>query len=367
VFVESVLAASACLNYLQTHLSQEFYKLAWPIDELKTSLIGNLDDAINKLPHNTTIVLDASSPEHHNLALEAAAYLNLRREPLRAAALRFIICWPVELKNELLTKAPDLWSMRVLSPFVTNSELVFPSSNFQNEVVFENGFSTTQTMGKLSLYSEKKLTNWERHHDLKLADLSELDAIVLAKELIHTQQYSLAVELSEAVLNALKSQELNTPFALTNKANAIQLLSFAYSQLGNTQAALLTSKEAESIYRRLAKDNPEAFEPHLAMCVNNLAISSSKTGDRVGALAAAKEAVAIYTRLAAANPAAFESDLAVSLKNLAIHLSKSGDRAGTLKHAQEALAIYESANVRHAGLFDEDIARGKSLITKLTS
>ena len=356
VFVESVLAASACLNYLQTHLSQQFYNLAWPIDELKTTLIGNLDDAINKLPRNSTIVLDASSKERHKLALEAAAYLNLRREPLRAAALSFIICWPIELKDELLAKAPDLWSMRALSPWVTNAELVFAESSSQNEAVFEDALSATKTTGKPSASVDKKLAKWERHHDLKLADLSELDALKLANDLIDVRQYSVAVEIVEAVVHALQKQEPTVTTANSSKARAFNLLAIAYHRLGNIQAALLAAQEAVAIYRRLAAANPAVFEHELAGSVNNLANALSATGERAGALLAAKESVAIRRRLAAANPAVFEHELAGSVSNLANRLSETGDRAGALQAAKEAVAIRRRLAAANAAAFEPALA-----------
>ena len=80
---------------------------------------------------------------------------------------------------------------------------------------------------------------------------------------------------------------------------------------------------------------------------------------------AGREAVEIYKRLAKANPAAYEPDLAMSINNLANILSETGDRAGAIASCQEALHLYEQANSRHAGLFEAHAANARKLLDKL--
>ncbi|MFV2099068.1 tetratricopeptide repeat protein, partial [Micromonospora sp. LOL_014] len=71
--------------------------------------------------------------------------------------------------------------------------------------------------------------------------------------------------------------------------------------------------EAADIYRRLATVNPAAYEPDLAMSLNNLAVTLSNFGRREEALDASTEAAELYRRLAQANPEAYEPDVARSL------------------------------------------------------
>ncbi|MFX8747331.1 tetratricopeptide repeat protein, partial [Acinetobacter baumannii] len=78
-----------------------------------------------------------------------------------------------------------------------------------------------------------------------------------------------------------------------------------------------------------------------ARSLNNLAIRLSETGDRLGALRAAQRAAELYQDLARDNPAAFTPDLAISLYNLAISLSETGDRQGALRAAQRAVELRE--------------------------
>ena len=99
--------------------------------------------------------------------------------------------------------------------------------------------------------------------------------------------------------------------------------------------------------------------------VNIPANRLSETGDDAGALQAAREAVEIRRRLAKANPAAHEPDLAMSISNLAIFLSQAGDRSGAMALCKEALGLYEQADHQHPGLFDAGIARARAFLAAL--
>ena len=84
------------------------------------------------------------------------------------------------------------------------------------------------------------------------------------------------------------------------------------------------ARRAVEIREQLARENPAAYLPDLAMSLNNLASFLSETGDRQGALAPARRAVEIREQLARENPAAYLPDLAMSLNNLASFLSETG-------------------------------------------
>ena len=424
LLVESERAAAAALAFLQAQLGATMYPVAWPVEVLPTSeakpdtpsqlpalriaLLGNLDDAIAKLPPNAVLVLDASSSVRQALALEAMAYINHRREPLRAAGLRFILCWPAALRQELLAHAPDMWSMRTASPWIGEADLLLsPPAG----AMPEQATSSVTTQRELSPANAQKLAQWHLHHDLKAADLSPRDAVALADALDTHGQWADAAALAEAVCHAVNHPN---PTALDDwaiKVQALNVLAIARHRLGNDngalqaaraavdQARMLThtnpaafefdfaislnnlanrlgesgdypgalavAREALEIRRRLAKANPKAFEPALAICLNNLGIRLSESGDRLGALAAAHEAVEIRRRLAQANPAAFEHVLAGSLKNLALSLSETGDLPGARSAATEALRLYEQANQQHAGQYEAEIAQTRQLLDQL--
>ena len=86
------------------------------------------------------------------------------------------------------------------------------------------------------------------------------------------------------------------------------------------------SRKPSSIRRRLAAPEPAAYEPDLAMALNNLSNRLAEAGRRDDALAAIEEAVEIRRRLAAANPAAYEPDLAMALNNLSTGWPRPGRR-----------------------------------------
>ena len=76
-------------------------------------------------------------------------------------------------------------------------------------------------------------------------------------------------------------------------------------------------KSALLIYERLAKENPQAYEPDLARSYNSLAALYRNTQRFAESEAMHKSAVAIFERLAKDNPQAYEPDLARSYNNLA--------------------------------------------------
>jgi len=85
------------------------------------------------------------------------------------------------------------------------------------------------------------------------------------------------------------------------------------SELGRREEALEATEEAVEKHRELAKKNPDAFLPDLAMSLNNLGNALSELGRREEALAATKESLEIRRKLAKKNPDAFLPDLAMSL------------------------------------------------------
>ncbi|MFD0159965.1 tetratricopeptide repeat protein, partial [Streptomyces sp. NPDC127139] len=66
--------------------------------------------------------------------------------------------------------------------------------------------------------------------------------------------------------------------------------------------------------------------PNLATSLSNLGNQLAQTGRRSEALTAEQEAVEIRRRLAQDNPAAYEPNLAGSLSNLGIRLAEAGRR-----------------------------------------
>ena len=71
---------------------------------------------------------------------------------------------------------------------------------------------------------------------------------------------------------------------------------------GRLDEALATTSQAVEIYRRLAGERPDAFEPDLARSLSNLAVMLTWLGRWKEAMAARSRAIQIRRRLAAAHP-----------------------------------------------------------------
>ena len=349
VFAESERAAALALAQLRPAMISEPYRIAWPalraatldakkqkseLDQDQKQLLAGLDEAIHKLPANSVVVLDASSRARSALAERIASHLNLRREPLRAAQLRFVVLWIAPLREALVAGAPDLWSMRSLSPWADEVELGASPTGDLGTLLIEK---TEGPDAKTTTQTRQRLENLRGHHRFADADMSIDDALALIHALHQSNQVSDALEVAERLVTELANDTTNS--WAQDLSEAFVWVSLLRSTLGDRQGALQPAQEAVSIRRRLAQANPAAYEPNLAASLNNLASFVSELGDRQGALQPAQEAVSIYRRLAQANPAAYEPNLAMSLNNLANFVSELGDRQGALQLAREAVSI----------------------------
>src|SRR5262249_15438124 len=117
---------------------------------------------------------------------------------------------------------------------------------------------------------------------------------------------------------------------------------------GQREAALAATREAAELYRQLVTRNSDAFQPDLAMSLNNLGEMLSDLGQREAALTATREAVELRRQLAARNPDAFQPDLAGSLNNLGNRLSALGQREAALAATREAVELRRQLATRNS-------------------
>jgi tetratricopeptide (TPR) repeat protein len=162
----------------------------------------------------------------------------------------------------------------------------------------------------------------------------------------------IAAAVGENQLGALAAGEK----ADQERARILNNLGAFYSELGRREEALRAAERASKIYERLAKQNPDAFEPDLALSLNNLGNRYSAVGRREEALGAAERASKIYRRLAKQNPDAFEPDLAASLNNLGNRYSALGKREEALGAAERAVEIRERLAKQNPDAFAPDLA-----------
>ena len=294
-----------------------------------------------------SIVLDASPSTRHVLAQDVIVYLNQRRQLLRERALRLIVAWPLALRDDLIVGAPDLWSVRALSPSLSLPDVFLP--DLEGRVIpVQSPLLQPQEIIFDTAAQEHKYALWQATRSLDAADLSHSEMLDLLYVLYRHHHGREMLELIDAA--RARTTDGSLAAALAGCAG------MAFGELGKFSDALIATQEAVTRYRRLAQANPGAYESYFATSMNNLVSALSATGDRAAALDAAREAVAIRGRLAQASPAAYEADWAGSINNLANSLSATGDPAGALDAAREAVVIYRRLAQANPAAYEPDLA-----------
>ena len=122
----------------------------------------------------------------------------------------------------------------------------------------------------------------------------------------------------ERALEICRRLSLSNPQAYDpDVAMTLNNLAILYSDTQRLSESELMYKEALEIRRRLAQSNPQAYDPDVAQTLNNLAHLYQKTKCFSESELMYKEALEIRRRLAQFNPQAYEPDVAQTLNNLA--------------------------------------------------
>ena len=158
-----------------------------------------------------------------------------------------------------------------------------------------------------------------------------------ANYLYDQKQYTQAIQVAEWLHTACQS---DVDIQDDAKANLLNLLGILYYDNGRPQEAEKLHLEALTIYRRLARDNPAAYEFYVATTCNNLGNLYAKNGKPQEAEKLYLEALTIHRRLADENPAAFEADVATTCNNLGNLYKNNGRPQEAEKLCLEALTIY---------------------------
>jgi tetratricopeptide (TPR) repeat protein len=165
-----------------------------------------------------------------------------------------------------------------------------------------------------------------------------------------TGQRALILAMAFRATAALRSdsrEELLAPVLVT--------LANVQSDLGEREAARDSFNEALGIYGRLVKQHPAAYEPDVAMTLNNLGTVQSVLGEREAARESFNEALGIYRRLAEQHPAAYKPDVAGTLNNLGNVQRALGEREAARDSYNGALAIYRLAK-QHPAAYEPNVA-----------
>jgi hypothetical protein len=138
----------------------------------------------------------------------------------------------------------------------------------------------------------------------------------------HTQRPKEAEAAFHEVVNCYRQLAKVNPVAYQPElALALNNQASLYRDTNRTKEADCSYREALAIYRQLAKAKPAAYQWYLAWTLNNQGVLYYDTGQMKEAESALQEALQSRRQLAKTNPAAYQADLAWTLNNLAyVHL-----------------------------------------------
>jgi CHAT domain-containing protein/tetratricopeptide (TPR) repeat protein len=122
------------------------------------------------------------------------------------------------------------------------------------------------------------------------------------------------------------------------------------------EAAVGAYEEALAIYRQLAQQQPQVYEPDMAMTLNNLGTALRGLRRYEAAVAAYQQALAIYRQLAQQRPQVYEPDVAMTLNNLGSALSDLRRLEAAVEAYQQALAIYRQLAQQQPQVYEPDMA-----------
>jgi tetratricopeptide (TPR) repeat protein len=153
--------------------------------------------------------------------------------------------------------------------------------------------------------------------------------------------------------------ELLAPRFIKNKMISAPLqgsIANLYSNLSDFKKAEEYFMNAFQLYGELAKRNPYAFNPDLAITLNNLGTLYGKMRYFEKAEEYFKKALGLNEELAKRNSDAFNSDLAGVLNNLGNLYGNQSDFEKADEHYKKALRIYEELAKRNPDAFNSKLA-----------
>ena len=166
-----------------------------------------------------------------------------------------------------------------------------------------------------------------------------------------------AINLYEMVLKELRElAKQNSEAYKPHMALTLNNLGRAHPLRERVWSADARSSDLLQQLREFAKQNPEVYKPHMATTLNNLGKLLRATNDLKQPQAHYDEALNIDLELAKKNPKAYNSYVAMTLNNLVIlylELKKKGDAE---KAYQGAHDIYQKLAGRHPGAYEIDYA-----------
>ena len=177
------------------------------------------------------------------------------------------------------------------------------------------------------------------------------DLLYSLNDFTKAKQYYEEILVTYRALAKKNSQAYNPDLAVTlnNLANLL-------SNNNEVKQAKDCYQEALDIRRVLATKNPQAYNPNLAVTLNNLGILLSNNNEIKQAQIYYQEALKIYRELAKKNPQAYNPDLAMTLNNLGLLLRKKNEIERAKDCYQKALDIRRELATKNPQAYNPDLA-----------
>jgi CHAT domain-containing protein/tetratricopeptide (TPR) repeat protein len=181
--------------------------------------------------------------------------------------------------------------------------------------------------------------------------------VVKGSGLHESRQLEAAVEAYEEALAIYRRLAQQQPEVYEpDLAGTLNGLGTALWGLRRLEAAVEAYQQALAIRRRLAQQQPEVYEPDVAMTLNNLGTALSKLRRYEAAVEAYQQALAIYRQLAQQQPEVYEPDVATTLNNLGNALWGLRRLEAAVEAYQQALAIYRQLAQQQPEVYEPDVA-----------
>jgi tetratricopeptide (TPR) repeat protein len=171
--------------------------------------------------------------------------------------------------------------------------------------------------------------------------------------LYYQNKYDYAIKTAERLMLYYK---LDSSISNEDRGALLNSVAVLYSDTNRYKEAEEYYKEALDIRRKLAGENPSAYNPDLAMTLNNLANLYNKTNKYKEAEEYYNEALDIYRKLAGENQSAYNPYLAKTLNNLAALYSDTNRYKEAEEYNKEALDIRRKLADENPSAYNPDLA-----------
>ncbi len=205
---------------------------------------------------------------------------------------------------------------------------------------------TIQTIPKLEAYYKESV---------QLAEEYRVGLDVLydyADFLYDLHRYAKGIEVAERLDKYYGLEQVSEE----DQADLQNMLGVFYSDTNRFKEAEKCYQEALEIYRRLSKENPEAYEGDVAMICNNLGLLYSVTNRFKEAYEYYQEALGIRRELAKENPEAYEGVVADTCNNLGSLYSDTNRMKEAEEYYQETLEIYRKLEKENPEAYEGKVA-----------